>query len=588
MQREYDVALSFAGEDREHAKQLADLLESGGHKYFYDEYSRAKLWGKNLLEHLETVYKDKAHYCVPFLSKHYAEKWWPRHELRSAAARAFEESREYILPVRLDDTEIPGILPTVGYLDLREVSIEEVYQALEQKLLGTVQTQVAVATSISTKRESTNHCCRNCHFLAKYVVTDGGQEHKWTWDAIERSDLGVKEHYGVECAKGFWSAGIDPEINSRLEDELLKDRRDECFFFEFDEARSSMTFDAATELLQSERAESHRLQQTVQPTRQASKPQLTSTESDVERLKRYLSEPRYLIQLADLIEESVDRVIEGTSGNDFDANHPHPTTETVTARTRAYESACFTLIEMAMVGGRWAKVEHCEIWHRAFQLFSMAPRANGKVAWLDLRLYPGMLLLYALGLGAVEMDRLAFLGPLFSAEVHRENNKRLTVVQAFAPYQRFDGGGPMKMLEGMGNHHLPLNEWMFNTLQQFAKGMIPSEGRYLYNFVKLEMLMSLNSVYRTRPAWPGATRGVFLYHYEISWDVLQEITDSISIYHDDSPYVRADIFGQTSGVCMQHIDRLKQWISDTAQQLGTPRWQALQEQADRSQRYVPR
>ena len=331
-----------------------------------------------------------------------------------------------------------------------------------------------------------------------------------------------------------------------------------------------------------------KVQHNVASIEEFSKPHPLSTEAAVASLKRFLSESRFRIQLADLIDENVERVIKDTSGPDFDIYQPPPTTETVTERIRKYEAACSTLMAMATVGGRWAKMEHCEIWHRALQRLSMVPRSNGNVAWLDLRLYPGMLLLYALGLGAVETDRLAFLGPLFSAVVHRENNERLTVVQAFAPYQRFDGGWPMKLLEGMENHHLPLNEWMFSTLQQFAKGVIPHEGRYLYNFVKLEMLMSLNSVYRTSPAPRGATRGVFLYHYEISWDVLQEITDSISIYHDESPFVRADIFGQTSGVCMQHIDRLKQWISGTAHQLGTPRWQALQEQADRQRPYLRR
>ena len=48
--------------------------------------------------------------------------------------RAFEENEEYILPVRLDDTEIPGILPTIGYLDLRSMSIDKIYQALVEKL----------------------------------------------------------------------------------------------------------------------------------------------------------------------------------------------------------------------------------------------------------------------------------------------------------------------------------------------------------------------------------------------------------------------------------------------------------------------
>ncbi len=151
MEREFDVALSFAGEDRRHAKALAVLLKSGCYTVFYDEYEQAELWGKNLYDHLSSVYKDKARFCVMFLSKSYARKLWTRHERESAQARAFVENREYILPVRLDDTEIPGILSTIGYLDLREVSIEEVCQALEQKLSGTtlpIQTEKLTTTSV--------------------------------------------------------------------------------------------------------------------------------------------------------------------------------------------------------------------------------------------------------------------------------------------------------------------------------------------------------------------------------------------------------------------------------------------------------
>lgn len=133
---EYDVALSFAGEDRHHVEALAQLLEKNGYKVFYDKYERAQLWGENLYDYLSETYKDKARYCVMFVSKHYAQKVWTNHERQSAQARALEENVAYILPVRLDDTEIPGILPTVGYLDLRSVTIIEVYQDLVVKLSG--------------------------------------------------------------------------------------------------------------------------------------------------------------------------------------------------------------------------------------------------------------------------------------------------------------------------------------------------------------------------------------------------------------------------------------------------------------------
>ncbi|MEK3719276.1 hypothetical protein [Paenibacillus sp. FSL H8-0034] len=61
---------------------------------------------------------------------------WTKHERIAAQARAFKENREYILPLILDDTEIPGILSTVGYLDIREDSIDYIVEMLKKKLRG--------------------------------------------------------------------------------------------------------------------------------------------------------------------------------------------------------------------------------------------------------------------------------------------------------------------------------------------------------------------------------------------------------------------------------------------------------------------
>ncbi|MDE0017296.1 MAG: TIR domain-containing protein [Candidatus Poribacteria bacterium] len=153
--QKYDVALSFAGEDRQHAKALADLLKAGGYWFFYDENELAQLWGKNLYDYLSLVYKDRARYCVMFLSQHYERKLWTNHERQMAQARAFQENREYILPVRLDDTEIPGIPPTVGYLDLRAMTIEEVYEVLVKKLADTISQ--TTETNLATTAKSNTH-----------------------------------------------------------------------------------------------------------------------------------------------------------------------------------------------------------------------------------------------------------------------------------------------------------------------------------------------------------------------------------------------------------------------------------------------
>ena len=133
---EYDVAVSFAGEDRLTAERFAEILQAQGLKVFYDKWEQADLWGRDLYHHLDEVYSQKARFCVMFLSAHYAAKAWTNHELKSAQARAFQENDEYILPLRLDDTVIPGIRPTLGYLDLRKISVENAARLAIEKIMA--------------------------------------------------------------------------------------------------------------------------------------------------------------------------------------------------------------------------------------------------------------------------------------------------------------------------------------------------------------------------------------------------------------------------------------------------------------------
>lgn len=103
-------------------------------RIFYDNFERSTLWGKDLYQHLQTIYKDNAKYCIVFVSEHYARKNWTRHELKQAQARSFQQELEYILPVRIDDTELPGINPTIGYIDLRHVSLNILVELTLEKI----------------------------------------------------------------------------------------------------------------------------------------------------------------------------------------------------------------------------------------------------------------------------------------------------------------------------------------------------------------------------------------------------------------------------------------------------------------------
>ena len=130
----YDVALSFAGEQRPYVERVAKALSENGLAVFYDAYEQANLWGKNLYDHLADVYQNQASYVVIFASADYERKAWTTHERQSAQARALQEKHEYVLPARFDDTPIPGVPDTVGYVDLRRLEPEELAELILQKV----------------------------------------------------------------------------------------------------------------------------------------------------------------------------------------------------------------------------------------------------------------------------------------------------------------------------------------------------------------------------------------------------------------------------------------------------------------------
>ena len=131
---DYDIALSFAGEDRAYVDQVASELTQKGVRVFYDEFEEDKLWGVDLYEYLSEIYQKRARFTVMFISQRYGEKLWTKFERKAAQARAFSESREYILPARFDDTELPGMLPTTGYIRLTGRSPSSLAELIIKKL----------------------------------------------------------------------------------------------------------------------------------------------------------------------------------------------------------------------------------------------------------------------------------------------------------------------------------------------------------------------------------------------------------------------------------------------------------------------
>jgi hypothetical protein len=102
----FDLAFSFAGEDREYVEAVKNACVKLGLSVYYDKDRKIDQWGKSFIGEQRKVYSGyKTKHFVPFISEHYFAKPIPTDEFRSALMESTKRS-QYILPVKLDSSKV--------------------------------------------------------------------------------------------------------------------------------------------------------------------------------------------------------------------------------------------------------------------------------------------------------------------------------------------------------------------------------------------------------------------------------------------------------------------------------------------------
>ena len=306
------------------------------------------------------------------------------------------------------------------------------------------------------------------------------------------------------------------------------------------------------------------VQQQVESIEKFSQPHPLSTEAAVASLKRYLSGPQYRIQLVDLVDSTVRQIVEITSGEDFDMGSPI-TEQTVVDRVTAYEAACSTLLAMAPIGGRWAEGEHVLVWEQALQRLGSRDvvefNKSLDLSWIELQQYPTVLLLYALGIGAVQADRLQFLERMLATELSPRRPQETFAARELAPWLtgHFYWGDSMRPYLGLPN------ERIHNTLRPYAERIALDGDQYALVFNRLEILTGLNIAYHegTVNLQHNYWRWIALDYSHLGFRrrIMQEIEESLTTMGNTSPFVTCDLFGKTAEDCQQRVSDLKQVMS---------------------------
>jgi hypothetical protein len=123
------VAFSFAGEQRDLVRSIAEAVENelGLGTVFYDDWFEHYIAGADADLKLQSIYGEKSELAVVCVSERYGGKPWTQTEHEAIRARLMRSrasgdprERDAILPIRVGDGEVTGILFNTIAPDIRE------------------------------------------------------------------------------------------------------------------------------------------------------------------------------------------------------------------------------------------------------------------------------------------------------------------------------------------------------------------------------------------------------------------------------------------------------------------------------------
>jgi hypothetical protein len=102
----FDIAISFAGENRELARYIAHRLKELDVEVYFDEDYEISYLGKKLSDEFPKVFSTDSRYVLCLLDKYHQQKIWPTFERDVFLPRVKQNE---VLPIYLDDSIFVGV-----------------------------------------------------------------------------------------------------------------------------------------------------------------------------------------------------------------------------------------------------------------------------------------------------------------------------------------------------------------------------------------------------------------------------------------------------------------------------------------------
>lgn len=273
------------------------------------------------------------------------------------------------------------------------------------------------------------------------------------------------------------------------------------------------------------------------------------------KIQKLLSDPKYRIELHNLMHEETEKVYKILST--WNTQMSNNIEEVAIKRIKQAEEVTADLTKIFAYGNYFGLEDQSGLWGKSLNRLGTLPFYNGSVFLIDLQSYPALLVLYAGGLSALAAERYYNLRVLLDAKTKSEAKEPAPLVLRANCTMLGQHGN---RLLGFERRKTPLSD----HLNELFKNSIPNEIAYKEDFDQLfdrwEIIvgMVVADFLKERPLGAWAPVGAFSWREEYSSNRTLNAVGQELDGKADHPLLKAGLFGGSASRAKEAYTTVKE------------------------------
>ena len=263
-------------------------------------------------------------------------------------------------------------------------------------------------------------------------------------------------------------------------------------------------------------------------------------------LVKYIVDDRHRIRLHDFVMQEVENLNTELSDEHFPVKREEMpfSKEELNHRLQLYGSLIEIVQSMMISGCYWGDESQENIWMKCLERIANPSGATGGVViWLNLRLYPALLLLYSGGIASIAAEKYGTFSTLLTK---RSIDGNVPIVLKLYIYSVFKDGSS-EYISGYENHFNPISMHLFKVLREPLRDILPQDVDYQKCFDRFEYLLGLAYV----DLYEKTDEGYYLgpvgnfgwnHKYDPSNSIMAKVEHEISENGENLPLLNVGLF----------------------------------------------